>query len=574
MWMDEMTSKDPTRKELAMRAIMGFGPRKSQEAVPTLLKAMANPDKTDLSVRLSGVEALGTILSNAEKPETKQIAEAMKIFQTLCKDDQVIVKTRAVQAIAQLGGLASQTKKAKKEMDPEVLKHPDVLEEVIKAYPEASKVAADKETWEARQAGIRTYTLICMLKMRGKTKWTPNTATMAVYYARLNNDNSIAVKIATIQSLAQIPLEDAVMKQDRLNALDRIINNKSDELQVLLWAHLVRISVVQEVTKRDLVPLCDYLKSKDPTVRSQTAQAFGMLGEKAAKDEKGNVVEKGLAERSLIAAIKEEREHIAITKDKEKDTSLGVLAGLMTALLEVDPPAGVTHVGKLLDDPESVIRVQAALALGGKGPKAKAASAQLRFHCTDTELGVAASCMNALLRMDEDKNPSFIASLLTDKDAGIRIEAAKALNVHGEKAKGTARDLIAHFRDPDISVATACMSALVSVDPDGAAKELSKLLKDPDPARRIEASKALSLLGPKGIPAMPELIATLKDSDVNVVASAILALASVKAFDAIPDLDTLSKDRSQPRAIMQGAKDAIEIIRNLKKLDDLKKDKK
>src|SRR5262245_39153732 len=61
-WVGEIASKDPSKRELAMRMVLGFGPEKAQQAVPAVvaeLKKHNKPVPIDLSVRVSGAVALG-----------------------------------------------------------------------------------------------------------------------------------------------------------------------------------------------------------------------------------------------------------------------------------------------------------------------------------------------------------------------------------------------------------------------------------------------------------------------------------------------------------------------------------
>ena len=108
-WIDEISAKDPSKRAMAMRTVLAFGPEKAQQAVPAILKELGKhrplTAPIDMSVRLDGAMALGTILSSAKEPDAKDIAEAVRILKIFCHDEQVLVKARAVQALAALARL-------------------------------------------------------------------------------------------------------------------------------------------------------------------------------------------------------------------------------------------------------------------------------------------------------------------------------------------------------------------------------------------------------------------------------------------------------------------------------------
>src|ERR1043166_2522872 len=107
-WLEEVKSKEPSRQETAMKAVMAFGPRKAQRAVPliiTELKKHKGTNIVDVSVRASGILALGVILPAvpksiendkvALKAHKEHIRETIKIVKDACypdKEGQVVVR--------------------------------------------------------------------------------------------------------------------------------------------------------------------------------------------------------------------------------------------------------------------------------------------------------------------------------------------------------------------------------------------------------------------------------------------------------------------------------------------------
>jgi HEAT repeat protein len=298
-WIKEISSKDPSKREAAMRTVLAFGPTKAQQAVPVILaelKKHSAKTPIDLSVRANGATALGTILGSAKEPDPKHIKEAVAILRRFCRDEQWIVRTRAVQALKQLG--------------PEAL---SALSDVI-------AVAQDPDTWDARQAGLDALTTICLADSK-----PPASATLFVYYRALK-DNSMPVRIMAVRALAEFHYRkklDQTTNTVVLRNIDELL--KDPEPAVQIWAHLAEITIKEKVDTVHLMPVAKMLENADPTIRVQGAQALAQIGP-GAKPASGN----------LIAAL--------------HDPDLSVVAASIIALVSLEASNAVPALQKLADE--------------------------------------------------------------------------------------------------------------------------------------------------------------------------------------------------------------------------------
>ncbi len=296
-WIKQISTKDPSKREQAMQMVLAFGAKRAQQAVPTIiaeLKKHTPNTPIDLSVRVSGAEALGTILGSVKDPDPKQLKDAVKVLQALCKDGQVLVRTRAVQALRVLGP------------------------EAHVALNEVMRVAHDPDTWQARQAGLQTLTVLILME-----KTPPSSTVLAVYYKALN-DNSMAVRIEAIRCVSQLTLApDSTAYATLLRNME--LATKDVEPSVQIWAHLGVMTVRHAIGTDHLTAIAKMLEHHDAAIRLQSAQALTLIG-KEAKPASG----------SLIAAL--------------RDPDPGVVLGCIVALARMEAANAVPALTKLSED--------------------------------------------------------------------------------------------------------------------------------------------------------------------------------------------------------------------------------
>ena len=325
-WVKEIASKDPSKRETAMRTVLLFGPDKAYQAVPTLLQELKkHTDRTpiDLSVRLSGTTTLATILAGVKEPDPKHLKDGVAILRGFLKDNQVAVRHRAVQALPRLG--------------------PDSRA----AVDDVIKLAADPDTWETRQAALQTLTVLAADPKAGPPVKVLNAVTRGL------NDSSHQVRFAAVQALAVLGAPaDAVARGGMVKTLEGVASRDADPSN-RLWAHMAIMTVEQKITDDRLGAVAKMLRHDDAAVRLQAAQALSMAGPAATK----------VATPPLIAAL--------------TDADPAVVSGSIVALAQLGANSAIPSLRKLADDPMQVDTIKKAAAdaidhLQSAGKKKKA----------------------------------------------------------------------------------------------------------------------------------------------------------------------------------------------------------
>lgn len=251
-WAKAIHSKDPSRREAAIRTVLGFGPERAYRAVPAILAELKKHKPgypIDLSVRVTGAEVLATILGSVKEPETRHVKEAVTILRSFLKDSQAIVRVRALQALPKLGPAAKA------------------------ALPEVKKLVRDPDTYEVRQAALLT-----LIPLARETKGPPANDVLTTIYTALNKDREHAaqVRYTALKALASLGVPgDLAQKGPIIRYLDSIAEHDPDP-SVRMWAHMALMTVKQSVTTEHLNPVAQFLKHDDVAVRVQAAQALAM----------------------------------------------------------------------------------------------------------------------------------------------------------------------------------------------------------------------------------------------------------------------------------------------------------
>jgi HEAT repeat protein len=260
-WQNDIKKdKDPSKREFAIKSVLQFGPDKAYEAVSDIiveLKKHNNPKPVDLSVRVSGTMVLSTIFKYKKDPDPKYLKEAVAIYKTFLKDEQMMMRIRAVQGLVYLGPTSRD------------------------AIPEVITMAKEPATWEARKEAIQILGMIGY-----EDKGGPKVYVMAEVFKALN-DNSFQVRIAAIKSTAALAMKAEPMapvkNQARLKFLAAIEGDP--DKHVVLAAHLAYMTLEGKVTPAHLNPMLKILKDDNAEVRLDALQNIGMLG----KDAKGAI---------------------------------------------------------------------------------------------------------------------------------------------------------------------------------------------------------------------------------------------------------------------------------------------
>lgn len=299
-WVKEISTRDPSKRDLAVRTVVLFGPDRAYAlAVPALLAELRKHSAStpiDLSVRISAPTSLATILSGAKEPNPIHVRDAVVILRRLCKDEQAMVRVRAAQALSQLGP------------------------EARNALPEMIGVAQDRDTWEARQAGVQALAVMGTMDPSG----APPAAIAAIY--RALNDSSMQVRLAAVQALARLgPFADMTTQGAMIRHLETAAA-KDTEPGVQLWAHMGMMTIKKAPLTEHLAPVTKLLRHPDVSTRVQAAQALGMIGPPAKS-----------AIPTLISTL--------------GDPDANVVGNSIIALVQIDATGAVPALQRLAKDP-------------------------------------------------------------------------------------------------------------------------------------------------------------------------------------------------------------------------------
>ena len=253
-WISQIPSKDQSKSENAIRAVMEFGPDRAYQAVPVIVERLRHnsPGKqVDVSVRVNGAIALGYILGGYKGADHKVIKDAVSVLRRFLTDNQTIVRYRGAQALGRIGTDAKDT------------------------IPEVINVVKDPATWETRQAAAIALGQIALDEVHG-----PSLAVLNALYSALG-DGSVQVRLAAIQALTRLggPV-NATLRLRLVRALDPVAY-KDTEPTVKIWAHMAVMSITRTVDKDRIDVIAQLMVHPDLAARAQAIQALGTIGKDA-----------------------------------------------------------------------------------------------------------------------------------------------------------------------------------------------------------------------------------------------------------------------------------------------------
>jgi HEAT repeat protein len=254
-WMKEITHKDPSKRENAIRSVMAFGPERAAEAMPALLAELRRHTPgapIDTSVRVNIVIALGAIFPNVKSPDVKQRSDAIVLLTRLLRDSQDIVQLRAAQSLGMIGP------------------------EARSAIPELLPLLRDLSTWELRQAAATALGQISFDPRTG-----PPPEVLNALYERIKSDQAFQVRLASMQALALAgPSADITHRAGMIKVIEPIAR-KDSEPALQVWAQLAMMNLTGKVVDNNLDQIAKLLHKGDLLTRNHAAQAIGMVGVRA-----------------------------------------------------------------------------------------------------------------------------------------------------------------------------------------------------------------------------------------------------------------------------------------------------
>ena len=317
------------------------------------------------------------------------------------------------------------------------------------------------------------------------------------------------------------------------------------------------------------------LKHADPSVRENAVRTLHLFGPRASK------------------AIPD----IIHMTGSDYDVSLRVNGCIALMTLEIDKKdeaaAVQALVKQLTDNPQAVVRLHAAMALGRFKEGAKAAIPGLIAATRDRgSWEIRKAAVGSLARVSKDKvtgpDPRATAALLDalkDYGAKVRLEAVMALGSMGKPASEMTRQTVMRalqneLRDRDPTIGVWCYVGMMALDrmADTYLAEIIKFLKKGDVPTRTHAARALGMVGPEVKKQMPRkkvdelvtaLVSALKDPEASVAEMAAWSLGeSAQSFDpgdeATSVLTELTKNEKLDGSVKVMAFAALESIKGKK----------
>jgi HEAT repeat protein len=325
---------------------------------------------------------------------------------------------------------------------------------------------------------------------------------------------------------------------------------------------------------KDVPPLVESLRDKDPVLGAEAAYELGWIGAPAKE-----------AVPALQKAL------------KDPEGLVRVSAALALGQMAPDDPTALPTLIEALTDRQSKVRKAAASALGDLGSEARVAVEALGKALKDEEPRVRWSAAEALGRMGWAAEKAVPALAEALKDEAIRGVAAGALAAIGPDARASGPALAAALADADDAFRWSLVNALARVGgPDAraavpflvraitgkndtdkqcyhalilleflgpAGKAAARPVIDGLESRRFQpgwASTTLASIDPEA--AMPILLGQLKGGDIVLrkYAAAYLGFAGPRAKDALPALTRAVKDGVDTE-VSRIAAWAVELVR-------------
>jgi len=273
----------------------------------------------------------------------------------------------------------------------------------------------------------------------------------------------------------------------------------------------------------------------------------------------------------------EARAAVPLLLEALKESAYG-LGPVADSLARIDPEALVAALIEALRRSDGTWRMQAAEALAGLGPVAKAAIPALIVALEHEGWGAQKAAARALAEIDLDASLSALVELLRAPDLPTRRRGAQTLAEIGPKAEAARPALLEALDDDDAEVFTGAASALAAIGPgaavvpaliralegrrgwarDSAAcilgglgieavaalPALVRVLAEGSPENRGSVLRAFSKIGPGAEAAVPAVIEALGDLDAEIRSAAANALAGIgsAAVTAVPALIPMLKD--------------------------------
>jgi HEAT repeat protein len=236
---------------------------------------------------------------------------------------------------------------------------------------------------------------------------------------------------------------------------------------------------------------------------------------------------------------------VPLLRDQLKSPEARRRWSAVTLLARIGPAdaALIDLLRPLLADGDGYVRRTTIDALGGLGPKAARAAADLEKTTQDPLVVNRIQAHVALIRVaGDDRQVRALAAYLAVRNCpeGSAASAAEHLGNLGKRARAALPQLVAALKHPESQVRVNAAAAVgrVGADTQAAIKALIDLLQgDPETQVRRSAAAALGAIGPRAKAAIPALRNALRKEQGGwwVAAAALGQIGGVEAVTALVD---------------------------------------
>jgi HEAT repeat protein len=411
--------------------------------------------------------------------------------------------------------------------------------------------------------------------------------TAATASADDNQLTAIQKKLATGSTTEQLQATDDLVAmgpaaKPAVPALIKALGAGDAQLQ---WHAARAISAIGPDAKDAVPTLTAALKNNDFMVRAYAANALESIGD--ASQPAGPALATLLADKNadvrraaidaLVAIHLKSSTLVPILKQALEDANMdpSIKVPVLSALVDCGDEGMQVLIDELKNDKA---QYWAVIAIGGAGPKAKAAIPTLANLTQSQNPAIRMQALMALGQIGADSKSATpqIVKALSDPENSVRYAAAYtagtigAKEASGELAKQLDSDdhflkmisawslakinpddkagmqravelLVTGLKDPSKHVRSAAARGLFELHAprEMVISAMGEMMADKDPAVRANVADAFASLGEK---AVPRLIKALESDDTQELANEVLHRLGPKAKDAVPALILELKD--------------------------------
>ena len=489
-WRQTLKAVDPSLRWQAAEALGQLGQREPRLVVRALSQAVGDED---LDVRLQAVAALTLIRQYAE-PAVPALGAALQD-----KDSDPRRQAALALALGAIGPRAESATGALSESSRAVL-GPARHEAAIALGRIGGKAVAElARNLEHLDVSVRAWAAegLQVLGYRARPAFG------ALCKALADEDATVRARAASsLRASDPEPNHILPILKQSLHAG----NDLTNRLWSINWVGEIATGIDKQQAMEAVVLLTASLSDPEAPVRLQAAFSLGNVGAEAGAGIKGLQERIGDRAGGAVVAGSMKKPPASVfaqpLADALLDRTLAVRLQAAVAFRSLELGEGqdeqvIPRLEKLVDDRDTVVRLQSVITLGVLGPSSK------------------------LVKLDH------LQELLKDRDSGIRANAVEALGRFGARASKAVTNLQRALKDQDGIVRRLAAASLGQIGASGLSA-LAAALDDKDYDVRRSAVVVMGNMGIAAREALPALRKALDDKDEEVVAAAAVSVKKVE----------------------------------------------